>query len=379
MDPPYGHHHHRHQQHGGGEEDRDSFSRPPPRNNFSDAPPPPNPYQPHPLDPYAPHHPPAPAPPYGSESQFDPYAPHPPAPAPYRSEPYFEAPPPPAPYRSGNQFDPYAPPPPGPSPPYRSEPYYESRSPPSQFGQVSHVGHHNPNETNPPEHNRYGGYPPSSNSALESHGGVEHVSHNSSHKLHAPSVFHHRPEANRLPDNLAGLAGRQTVKVYSKAEPDYYLTIRDGKVILAPSDPSDEAQHWYKDEKYSTRVKDAEGNPCFALVNKATGEAMKHSVGASHPVHLIRYDPDRLDESVLWTESKDLGDGYRTIRMINNISLHVDAFHGDSKSGGVRDGTPIVLWDWNKGDNQRWKIFPFSRKARARDSAFSHVTSAIPV
>lgn len=43
-------------------------------------------------------------------------------------------------------------------------------------------------------------------------------------------------------------------------------------------------QHWYKDEKYSTRVKDAEGHPCFSLVNKATGEAVKHSVGATQPV-----------------------------------------------------------------------------------------------
>lgn len=45
-------------------------------------------------------------------------------------------------------------------------------------------------------------------------------------------------------------------------------------------------QHWYKDEKYSTRVKDAEGHPCFSLVNKATGEAVKHSVGATQPVSM---------------------------------------------------------------------------------------------
>lgn len=43
-------------------------------------------------------------------------------------------------------------------------------------------------------------------------------------------------------------------------------------------------QHWYKDEKYSTRVKDAEGCPAFSLINKATGEALKHSIGSSHPV-----------------------------------------------------------------------------------------------
>lgn len=106
-------------------------------------------------------------------------------------------------------------------------------------------------------------------------------------------------------------------------------------------------------------MKDEEGCPAFSLINKATGEALKHSIGATHPVRLIPYKPDYLDESILWTESRDLGDGHRAIRMVNNVHLNVDAFHGDKNSGGVRDGTTIVLWDWNKGDNQRWKILPY--------------------
>lgn len=75
-------------------------------------------------------------------------------------------------------------------------------------------------------------------------------------------------------------------------------------------------------------------------------------------MQLIPYNQDVLDESILWTESKDLGDGFRAVRMVNNIHLNVDAFHGDKKSGGIRDGTTIVLWKWNKGDNQQWKIIP---------------------
>lgn len=75
-------------------------------------------------------------------------------------------------------------------------------------------------------------------------------------------------------------------------------------------------------------------------------------------VELVPYDADTLDTTVLWTTSKDLGDGFRGIRTVKNIRLHLDAFHGDQRSGGVRDGTTIVLWDWNKGDNQRWKIIP---------------------
>ncbi|KAL2330214.1 hypothetical protein Fmac_017795 [Flemingia macrophylla] len=50
------------------------------------------------------------------------------------------------------------------------------------------------------------------------------------------------------------------------------------------------------------------------------------------------------NESILWTESEDLGDGHKNIRMMNNIRLNVDACKGDKQSGGVHDGTSIVLW-----------------------------------
>lgn len=172
---------------------------------------------------------------------------------------------------------------------------------------------------------------------------------------HLPSFLHQHTHQS----SGDGLSSRRTVRVFCKANPDYSLAIRDGKVILVRSDPRDEYQHWFKDEKYSTRVKDEEGLPSFALVNKATGEAMKHSIGDTHPVQLRPYKPDDFDESVLWSQSKDFGDDFRTIRMVNNTRLNVDAFHGDKKSGGVREGTIIVLWKWNKGDNQLWKIRPF--------------------
>ena len=78
-------------------------------------------------------------------------------------------------------------------------------------------------------------------------------------------------------------------------------------------------------------------------------------------VRLVPYKPDYLDESVLWTESKDTGEGFRCIRMVNNIRLNFDAFHGDEDHGGVHDGTTIVLWEWVKGKNQRWKIVPYCK------------------
>ncbi|ONK67993.1 uncharacterized protein A4U43_C05F6040, partial [Asparagus officinalis] len=170
---------------------------------------------------------------------------------------------------------------------------------------------------------------------------VEHVSH----------VSHE--------SGMGEVTRQPTVRVFTKAAEDYSLSIREGKVVLVPADPRDEYQHWIKDLKYSTRVKDEEGCPSFSLINKVTGEAIKHSVGATHPVRLVPYNPDYLDESILWAESKDTGENFRCIRMVNNISLNFDAFHGDEDHGGVHDGTIIVLWEWLKGKNQRWKIVPY--------------------
>ncbi|KAK9156512.1 hypothetical protein Scep_003086 [Stephania cephalantha] len=165
-------------------------------------------------------------------------------------------------------------------------------------------------------------------------------SHPHHHRPHFPSFFGHHETTQDLGSYLEK---KPTVRVYTKAETNYSLAIRDGK-------------QWIKDEKYSTRVKDEEGFPSFALVNKGTAQAMKHSIGATHPVQLIPYNPDTLDESILWAESRDLGDGYRTIRMVNNIRLNLDAFNGDKEHGGVHEGTYLVLWEWAKGANQRWKI-----------------------
>ncbi|XP_057485610.1 ricin B-like lectin EULS3 [Actinidia eriantha] len=300
----------------------------------------------------------------------------------------------------------YPPPSQQPPPPFHGgqtpPPYYTSNEPPPYYGSnqppppqvnpyahshVSHTSHHvsggggpapisdNYSQPQPPppplQSHHFNNYsediqpqttsdyyssPPSS---------VVHISHDSSYRHESePDRHHYRPHMPSFihqhhHQDARESAAAKTVRVCTKAKTDYSLTIREGKVILAPSDPSDPFQHWIRDEKYSIRVKDEEGFPSFALVNKATGQAVKHSIGATQPVQLTPYNPDVLDESVLWTESKDLGDGYRTVRMVNNIRLNVDAFNGDKNHGGVYDGTTIVLWEWKKGDNQRWKIVPY--------------------
>ncbi|KAL4591761.1 hypothetical protein LXL04_004732 [Taraxacum kok-saghyz] len=151
---------------------------------------------------------------------------------------------------------------------------------------------------------------------------------------------------------------KPTVRFYTKANIDFSLTIRDGTVVLASTNPSDLHQHWIIDEKFSTMVKDEEGFPSFALVNKATGQALKHPTGATKPVQLTEFNPDWIDESVLWTRSGNLGDGFYAVRMVNNIKLNLDASKGEV---GIHDGSEILVWEWTKGDNQRWTVAPFCK------------------
>lgn len=151
----------------------------------------------------------------------------------------------------------------------------------------------------------------------------------------------------------------QVVRVSCKADPDFSLAVRNGSAVLVHANANDEFQHWIKDETYSVKVKDERSYPSFSLVNKATGQALKHGLGETQPVLLTEYRLDTLDESILWTMSEDMGQGYRTLRQVNDIRLNVDAFHGDKKSGGIKDGNPLVLWGWKKGENQLWKIAPY--------------------
>uniref|UniRef100_A0A0D9Z6M8 Uncharacterized protein n=1 Tax=Oryza glumipatula TaxID=40148 RepID=A0A0D9Z6M8_9ORYZ len=205
-------------------------------------------------------------------------------------------------------------------------------------------------------------------------------------------------------------------RIQCRASDVLRLTIVNGEVILGKSDPRDDRQArplhfpsaslfrrlrhahhvlalctlrqygqqypkiisafvvWHKDAKYSAGIKDEAGRPAFALVNKATGDALKHSLGyccpsrfkheddvcisPNHLVRVIKFEPGYLDESVLWTASVDVADGYRRIHMMNNADYIFDAEEGTPQYGGARDGTRLILFRWNEGLNQIWRMVP---------------------
>uniref|UniRef100_A0A453TBC6 PH domain-containing protein n=1 Tax=Aegilops tauschii subsp. strangulata TaxID=200361 RepID=A0A453TBC6_AEGTS len=195
----------------------------------------------------------------------------------------------------------------------------------------------------------------------EGRGGVPGVrARQQGHRARHQALARPVPSRDATEHEGEGSINECTVRMFCSAGgEEYSVAARDGTVCLVPTDPGDDLQHWVKVMRRSTSIKDEDGYPAFALVNKHTGEAIKHSLGESHPVRLVRYDPDYLDESVLWTESEDVGDGFRCVRMVNNIHLNFDALDAGEGQGGVHDGTAIVLWEWCEGENQRWKILPW--------------------
>ena len=100
------------------------------------------------------------------------------------------------------------------------------------------------------------------------------------------SWFGHHHHNQPAPPASGSGGPNQVFKIFCRGNENYCLAFRDGAVVLAPANPKDVHQHWYKDMRFSTRVKDEEGMPASALVNKATGLAIKHSLGQSHPVYM---------------------------------------------------------------------------------------------
>jgi len=98
---------------------------------------------------------------------------------------------------------------------------------------------------------------------------------------------------------LAGLEAEPTCRIYCKADEGFSVTICDGNICLAPTDPDDVYQHWIQDKRPGNMIRDEDGYPAFALVNKVTGDAIRGSKGDDPFTTLVQYNPFYLDVSVL--------------------------------------------------------------------------------
>lgn len=124
---------------------------------------------------------------------------------------------------------------------------------------------------------------------------------------------------------------------------------------MVPANSEDEAQQWVKDASYGMRVKDNYGHPAFSLVNKATNKILKHAKEKGQQVLLMDYRPGIRDDDILWTESQDFGEGFKTVRSASDTLLNMTVFEGNKK---IRNGSALVLDTWHTADHQLWKVFP---------------------
>ncbi|RLN41131.1 uncharacterized protein C2845_PM01G13780 [Panicum miliaceum] len=170
-------------------------------------------------------------------------------------------------------------------------------------------------------------------------------------------------------------------RIRCRGSDDLSLAIVGGEPVLTKANAGDDRQLWLKDLTYGAGVTDEAGSPAFALVNKATGEALKHSLGHGHPVRAVKlYLAGYVDESVLWGESEeDLGDGFRRVHMVNNTEYIFDAEEAIPDLGGARDGTRLILFRWNGGLNQQWRIAPHSALTAAAAAVPEMTENARPV
>ncbi|OEL36525.1 hypothetical protein BAE44_0002457 [Dichanthelium oligosanthes] len=119
--------------------------------------------------------------------------------------------------------------------------------------------------------------------------------------------------------------------------------------------------HWVQDFSSAGTVTDDEGQRAFALVNKATGQALvnKNIISPSdNQVHvqLAPYTSDvRVDLSMLWTlGAADLGGGFREVRVLRDITQTLNGLLGNVKDGtvvGVHPSRPAAA-------NAVWKFAP---------------------
>ncbi|KAG8048716.1 hypothetical protein GUJ93_ZPchr0009g1010 [Zizania palustris] len=111
-----------------------------------------------------------------------------------------------------------------------------------------------------------------------------------------------------------GLDG-PTKRIVCRANSNLTLAVRDGRVVLATPNRMDEYQ-----------------------------------------VRLVPYNPDFMDESIMWSGTKrDWGDGFNCIRMINNINSVLTTPSDDPRK--INDGVQLILSEWKEAENQLWRFY----------------------
>lgn len=141
------------------------------------------------------------------------------------------------------------------------------------------------------------------------------------------------------------------LRIFCKNGRHLSVSVKGDKVVLVNSNPYDQNQQWYKVD-ISSHINDNDGYPCFALINRATSQAIKHPA-PNRPVELVK-NYSETDKSIIWSE-RILDDGYKSVRVITNTNLTWDV-----NGGNIKEGSQVGIDNWNGAIIQRWIITPWA-------------------
>ncbi|XP_038694406.1 ricin B-like lectin EULS3 isoform X1 [Tripterygium wilfordii] len=142
-------------------------------------------------------------------------------------------------------------------------------------------------------------------------------------------------------------------RIFNEAVPGCCLSIRHGKVILATTSSRDPTQHWYKNTQYAGQTTDTSGHHAFALVNKSTGEALRHPHGHefNSPVELVDFVEHSINSAILWTKQYVNG-GASPIWRLNHFDKNLDV---QQVSG---NGSIVCMSNVTNALSEYWTIVP---------------------
>ncbi|CAL4899449.1 unnamed protein product [Urochloa decumbens] len=152
------------------------------------------------------------------------------------------------------------------------------------------------------------------------------------------------------------VAMAKLVRILCKGDKMLNMAIRDNRVVLARADPHDLSQQWLKDYSTTGRVTDDYGQRAFALVNKATGQALVNKdiprpADGLVPVQLAPYNgKERVDLSMLWTKGNYLDGEFCEVRVLRDYSKTLHGLFGYDTEGTVigiypsAPSTPNTVW-----------------------------------
>ncbi|XP_044962028.1 ricin B-like lectin EULS3 [Hordeum vulgare subsp. vulgare] len=145
----------------------------------------------------------------------------------------------------------------------------------------------------------------------------------------------------------------QPMRLYCRTDTDLNAAARDGRVLLVTADPNDESQHWFQYYDIVGKLTDDQGRRAFALVNRATGQAM---VNKTSNVCLVDYSDQRVEISMMWSMGVKLPNGFSEVRMLTDTSCTLNVVNG-----WVQEDALIGLYSPEPhNDHAIWRIVPIN-------------------